>query len=607
MPYNIDKLMIKKILTLVSLICIAIVLLIIARTPAATNYEISIYKMYPYYFWIIFVVPIIISFLLIAFFSREENENYLKICLIIDLCDMLVILSMPAFRGYISYGGGDTLTHLSLIKEILNTGKIGGVNPYPISHIIMSSLSLILNSSPENISLFIPQIFFVLYVSTLYVFAKSIAYEKPVYYMITLLGIIPALGFWLTVEYIMPSTEAFMMMPLILYLLFIKKTNKFPYSILLIIILILMAFYHPETMIFLLIILLLNYFLVNEIRIISNNTNNYCVQRESILPVLIMVIACFSWAALTIAFKGTVKDLYNIFILNIKPPEIPALTTLGNVKISIYEIIKLIINEYGAALLYIGIGIVVSIKTIIARIKRKEETKKLDFFLSLTLVIFIFINIIFLYKGSQIGIQVFRQLKYSIFISTIIVGTYLGTLFLGKTKNRFSICKKICIAVIMIFIIYNSIFSVFSSPAIHIFNYQNTKSDIAGMSFFFSYRDESKQIIEAGVRSYQTRYGQYLMGAEKILPNVRDGYDQEVQPPPHFGYSENTLLGEYYKNNIYMLSYPPAENYYPSIYPGNESLWVFTPNDYAKLNLDPTVDILYDNNSVKIYTVSGRV
>ena len=115
-----------KLITLIAFIFIFISLIILIITPSYYLYEISIYTIYPWYFWF-FIIGAIFSGQLIIFidiFYNYFNKNK-YICLwgvIAIIIPIFIVFAIPVIRGYPTYGFGDHLTHIGIIKDILSFG-----------------------------------------------------------------------------------------------------------------------------------------------------------------------------------------------------------------------------------------------------------------------------------------------------------------------------------------------------------------------------------------------------------------------------------------------------------------------------------------------------
>lgn len=602
----------EKLSSIFSFILIIFILMIIAKTPSANGYEISIYDGYPYYFWILIIITIILPFLVLIKTNNRPNI-YTYMPFVGALTSLLILLSLPLFRMYPFYGEGDIHTHLGMIKDILSNGNIGPSNIYPITHILVAVLSSILNSKPETVSLYIRQFFVLVYILSIFILSKSLKLSVRESLFAMALAIVPVTGSWLTINYLMPSTEGFLIIPLVFFIFIKSKVscNQFPYSATLVFFLILFPFFHPESSLFLLIILVVTIFTFK----ISVKQNFVILKDQFLLrtmdtwtSVVLLFVGFLAWFGSTKAFGLTVETVYSTLFLNLIPQSTPTVTLMNGItKYGFVEALRVIVLTYGNALTYIMSGATISLLVVINTFLRRTVSFS-ELLLSLLFIIISLINFLFLSTGMIVGFNIFRQLKYTILVSTILLGIYLNKLVSQKNKSFIQLMvSSLLVLALLFFTSILSVYTSYSSPQIYGLNYQPTDSDISGMSFFFNHRDENKTILEANIRSYQNRFVDFLLGYEAIKPNVRPGNTPDILPPPHFGYDSNKSLGSFYSTDQYLLIYPPAEDYYQRIYPKYKDLWRYIPEDFEMLNRDSSIDCVYVNGALKIILINGII
>lgn len=154
--------------------------LIIATTPPATGYELSIYEAYPTILWVLLSINIFFSVYTIIRSCDTQSRNlyygYFSILLI-----ETIILFLPIIRGYysISRGEGDMHHHMFVASQILNSGYLPLTDYYPLMHIW---LSIVYNFLPDFIILILilSIVFFILYILSLYILGKTILGRKSV-------------------------------------------------------------------------------------------------------------------------------------------------------------------------------------------------------------------------------------------------------------------------------------------------------------------------------------------------------------------------------------------------------------------------------------------
>lgn len=594
----------KSLLLILSLLCIPFSLIIIAKTPPTIGYELSIYDAYKWYLWAALSIPLILQFFIIY---DENNRLRIFIALFAATMSLFVLLSLPFFRGYPFYGAGDIHTHLGIIRDLANNGNIGLRNVYPASHILIYTFSIIFRCSVEQVSLFIPQIFALIYIFSVYLFSKCINNRYNEALLAMSLAIIPINQFWLTAEYIMPSTIAFSLIPLTLFLVIKSRTskNQLAYSFILVPFLLLYPFMHPETVFYLLVSLFSLFFIFRYSKCINKNIYFPSISRPGLeFPLLILFVSFIFWFLSTHQFESTLEAIYESWILGITPTATPVVVLASGFKIDLIEALYRIIRAYGPAIICISFGVIISIH-ILKKILLQENVYFGELILVILFNIFILISIIFLSTGIMIGFHIYRQLKYPIFIVIILISPYLKVSLnidnLVKKRKYIYILSIVLLIICPIICVYGT----YSTPSFYKYNFQPTETDINGMEFFFNYRNVSYPILETGERAYQNRYADYLLGYDLYKPSVRWGYSDQVSPPDHFGIDLDLRLGMFYEMNQYLLIYQPSTYIYTKLYPNNKELWKFSPVDFENLNFDATSYNVYNNKQFKIFLIQS--
>lgn len=603
----------SKLLVVISLFCVILSLIIINELPPAVAYEPSIVSVYPIYFWILLSIPISMGFIKLIFFKEIDNATYLLVG--ISILSILIFLTLPFLRGYPIYGAGDTLSHLGMIKDIGILGHIGLKNPYPVIHLLIYGLYNITGIKPDTISLFMPQIFILLYSLSMFLLAKSLKFSLRESLFVMMFSIIPVLGTELTREYILPSVEAFFYIPFLLFIFNKSRVSKtkISYSILLVTLLMLMAFFHPEASIFLS-ALLITIFVCDKFRkkIKLSTKEDLNLSDKISTPFIFLIIATLAWFSSAYAFGNTVYNLYSSFILNLQEHITPVDALSSGFQVPIFNAIMIIIEKYGSLLLYLIVGAIISLFTI----KNIIYKRKIDYSILILVsifVTFIILNLMFLTKPSSIGYHVARQLKYPLLVATILFGFYFAR-YLKNMKFNFS-SKSLLIIIIVFFLPVFTLINAYPAPNTHGMNYQITHSDIDSMNFFFTHRDKKLSALEMYPRSFQVLLAHYLYGYEnsyetdgkKIdLNNLALTYDKSRLPPDHFGYSNSSSLGTYYTKPMYLLIYPPSDQYYPLAYPNLPNLWRYNSEDFKKLSNDSSLDTIYADGSFQIIIINQR-
>ena len=593
---------ISKYLNVLSFVSIFIILIIILYSGSTKGYEISIYEIYPPYFWFFVLIPFLSPFIIFLLYSKNNDEEYPFLALFSSLISVIIVLLIPFFRGYLFYGAGDIFTHLALVDTINNTGYIGSENPYPISHILTYILASFINISTETVSLILRPIFFIIYVLSMAVLAKSLKFNSTEYYLTILFSIVPVFGFWLTVEYIMPSTDSFFIFPLLMAILVKTRTSdkSLFYSILIVVFLIFVSFFHPEAPVFIFTSFVLIFLIFWSIKKMDiGNLSNDLLRKITITPALILAVTTFAWFSSTLMFSYSVHSAYNAFVLNLASTPLTSLE--GGIKTELFDSMYLLIRSYGVPLFYLLIALLSSISML--KLHKKEFTSRsvliYGFFFSMLIV-----SVVFLLQGTATGMHIYRSIKYPLVFATLIMAIYLSKFVLIHNKKKlWSIVSISLILLAFMVVPAFSIFNIYSSPDIRQYNYQPTNSDIVGMTFFFQNKDK-KPVLETMNRGFAVRYSDYIEGYKTGYSNTsRKAYSPDILPPSHFGYVTGKSLGDFYNRSQYLLIYPPSKYYYQDVFYKYPNFLKYNKDDFVKLNEDKTVVEIYNNGDLEIMII----
>lgn len=592
-----------KSLAIIEYLIILCILFIILLTPPSISYEISLYYIYPWYVWIGLAIPLIMPFLIVPVKKFHDHPKILLTIYFGAILSIFLLLSFPIIRNYPFYGAGDIHSHLGSTYNLIKTGSIGVGNPYPIIHILICSLSLLLGLIPEKISLFFPQLFIFVYILSLYLLAKSLELDTNTSLIIASLGFLPIFGSFITVEYIFPSMDAFLLFPFFMYIFIKSRTgmNSLSFKILIVPILLLIPFFHPELLLFYCAFIILYILIMSSYKKYNNYFQNFKIKTElntSWIPILCLFLGFWIWSLSNIYLGSTIRELYNTLILNLSEEISPLESLTGGFQRGLSDVVQTLVLSYGSALIFLILGFLISIY-IFYKINQNEKMSIWILLVCCSFFLFIFFNIIFLFKGTAIGFHIYRQIKYPLLISTLLIG-FLYSVQIKRIPKKRYLCNAIIILLIISTII--GIFNFYPSPTTQRVNAQPTHNSIAGMNFLFNVRDPGLLIMEAGNGAFQNRYADYLLINDR--QNIRWGYLSNVAPIPHFGYNQTNTLGSFYDKSQYLLLYPPSRELYPLIYPKYEQFWRYSPDEHDLLNTDPSLLFFYNNCEFKILKIN---
>lgn len=202
--------------------------LLAGHTSPASGYEVSVYLGTPAAFWVAIAVAMVVGISLSL--SGRVTRGIRSLGYVLVSGTVVSIAAIPTIRGYHFFGPADSLTHLGWVRDIA-TGRLDPLEfLYPGVHtssLMVSELSgLSVTYSIETVVL----LFFVVYV----VFMPLVVTFMADGWWAIPIGLLSALLF-LPVNNVSvfrmahPTTQAIMLTPFLLYLMFLYLDNSTPY------------------------------------------------------------------------------------------------------------------------------------------------------------------------------------------------------------------------------------------------------------------------------------------------------------------------------------------------------------------------------------------
>jgi hypothetical protein len=252
--YNSNKF--QLLFTSISFVLISYSLLLIEKKPAM-GYEISIYSYTPLIFWVALVFSLMNGVFLLLSSTSTRNNNQFNIGFFqIIFCNILLVL-LPTLKNYVLVmGRGDNADYVGYAMDVSIYGYIPNYNFYPFTSILISQISQILNASVLEVSRYIPSLFIVVYMLSIYCWAKSFKQDRN-FIVYSVIASIPLFFAWFfaTIYYMLIST---LILPLLFYIL--NKNSDFRYRILVVLLCLILPFTHPIISLIFLLYLICMYF-----------------------------------------------------------------------------------------------------------------------------------------------------------------------------------------------------------------------------------------------------------------------------------------------------------------------------------------------------------
>ena len=614
-----DENRIIKIIAIIAFIFVIFALTIIAKTPPASGYEISIYDAYPWYFWVFIIAAIAcgICILLHQAFA-EKRSNWWLIGLFAIIFVNTIILLLPEFRGYVFYGRGDTCSHLGYIRDILNTGHVGERNFYPVEHILGASLIQVGGVSLDNI----PSLFFVLfswiYIANMYLLAKSMGkHSGQVLVIIALASVLIYSFFHVNIH---SNIFSLFMVPCLLYLYHKRElfsSNRMGNTILLLLMALCIVFFHPVTTLLVIIIFFtfgLAYVLYSHfISPVTSELGQHSTVGKNFLGIsIIMLIFFFLWYLSYASICKSFKRVADWLLYQLGDPLIEAqLEPLKKAMLTPFQIFELFLNMYGAIFLMLLISSIAFIYVLRKSLSRKHNMQPMMFTYAIQFMIAFFIGATML-LGFFIEYNPVRVARLLLLMGTILSGLVVYEFIEGCAKSNpdsrnKSLRRLIYIIVIIIVIIAMaalSLGSVYNSQRTCKPNAQVTQMELVGTEWFERSKSFDIPVVvnTAGIR----RFRDYIFGTT-TSSITRARIDSE-RLPSHFGYDVNNTVAEALAFQDRYIVTVELDKVAPLFFPENvrAKCHQFTEEDFAKLKTDPTVGQIYNNGEFEVWRVYGQ-
>jgi len=623
-----------RLVALAGLLSLSGSLWVLIWTPPASGYEISVYASLPWLFWNLIAVSTLSFFcaLLVGKPASLRDMSAILPSAFASLTSVVVLLLIPYFRGYTLYGAGDVLTNLGFVNDLLKSGHISSLDVYPAIHVLEAALTHTTSVSPIQWTFFWPSLFFLALLLGTFLLAKQLGSTNAGLFTCALL-IIPVLGSEATRESILPSFDAFCMTPFALYLL-AKSERSVTYTIAFVLVLGAVTLFHIEASLFL-------WFFFIATLLVSSYVSRHpdlgrghpmtfgtskSARRRYLTAIILTGVFSVAFFSSLVVFGSTVRTVYRSFTSSLFEGPI---ATLGPPRVTtgFIPIASLLIGLYGGELVYFGLAttLIFATATKVGKCRRgvTAESVLLAAFFLVSLVV----GFIFLLYGLIIGYTITRFVKYPFLTSALLLGAYFAGPLTDASRNRVSevevetsrhlqngrsarranltSSKKTGVVLLVVAAAAVCVFNTYPSLSYHGSSHQVTGADFAAMGFLFENRDDHYPISEVLPLGYQTRFAQVFYGADAVVSGIRNGYEQDVLPPPHFGYDRGHFLGAAYSGNPYLLEPLLSKVYYPGLYAESPQVWRYTPVDFQMLSRDPTVNQIYDNGEMQILEVMG--
>lgn len=587
-------------LTILSLSFITGILAIISNTSLSSGYELSIFDAYPWYIWAFFCISLYlgIAILLMHSFCGVRSRIFL-LGIFIALLSNALFLSLPWFRGYGFYPNGDALTHLGMMKDIIDTGHMGKENFYPIVHILGVTILYIASLSGSTLINFLFVSWTMLYITNIYLLSTSVSASKEQALLITALACPLIFSYMHTV--IHPSMLAIFLLPLILHL--INKSNstyinvnRGVFAALILILAFVIVFAHPVSCMYAIALL----FMIPAVKIFSLKFYNGIRVPELTFyrTSTAMAAAFFGWYLSYPLIRNCIKTVYQFLTIGHEISKSlfeDQMSILSTANLSVVQFLQILGYKFGVLILYLMLS-ASALLLVLKKIIKGEEIN----FMELLYSAFIIVGLIFsIYTlvGFTGEYEVLRVFRFFIVIAPVQIGLIIYPYI---AENSFKIENyRLLVATILLIAVVFSYNNTYGNQKVVEFNWQVSKMEMAGADWFINHHDNTIATAQIGVDISRLR--DLILGTDqpyKIL------LWREVVPS-HFGYNTNASICDILKNSYLLIGKRGlvSVNILPLNIRGKAHQ--YGDDDMYKLNLDDKINFIYNTGDFKIWKINS--
>ncbi|WP_136361910.1 hypothetical protein [Halobellus limi] len=568
-------------------------------TPPANQYEISIYRVFPWYFWTMLVASTVVGQVLIlrgAFPDEKPGRDWQLGLLLILLCNSILVF-VPYVRGYTYFERADVLTHLGFIQIIQRTGRFSGELIYPNIHQLVLTLSYATGLEPMRV------INAVSGVISLFSMLAAIALVATVYDRRRALFSIPFVCLLIGGTAHMnasPFAQSMLILPFVLYL-FVKEqqTHAFAIRLALAVSLVALVIYHPLTALFALVFFTIYaVFQTSVVRgaLLSSDAASSALTGSGTVRRLTLgafVVWYYNFAGMLIRAESVLNTLFGAS--NGESQLDAYSSTVSRTSPAVVDLLRILLLEYGISMILLGVSGLHFSKMLVKRARRRLSVSVFELSFSATAMAFAGVSVLFLLFDLIVGFG--RPLMAARYFAVLVVGSFFFDLY--ERLNWDPNVPRAVVVVLTILVVLSTL-GAHHSPLTMRTNQQVTDMELDGAGWHLTYSDMDRPHAEYGVDLY--RFEDALIGFHS------DNVTKDPDPPPdHFGYADGETLGAEYNESHYLVITSAGRQFYPEVWPDYRQFWRYTAEDFDRLETDPTVAQVYANGGYDTYLVNETI
>jgi len=582
-------------LNVLSSCSLVLALLVLARIPAASSYEISPYFSLPLEFYVFSLIAIIgatMSLLLILGRSYKAVWNAPASVTIVAIWSLAVYF-VPVVRGYYAYTLGDSLTQMGYVRDILSTAHISSTDFYPSAHIFLVQLESITGLGILGAWRGIPAFVALLLALGIGIYARALVKSWGLVALSGIVALAPS-----TPPYFVPFDFTLAMVPFALGALLRSHTeHNVAWSMTSILLSLAIVFSHLLVGIVML-VMLVAFWLVSSFPRVGASALGEKRSRSRTLwtQAAIQGVAVISWFYSQALWSRSVQVMWYTLSGQGEDPLTVAASLIGRLSLSIPQIAQIGFLLYGKTILLA----LVAISLFLARIISVRRSRQFLWIATAFAVAMIFTFTSALVIDPGLGYERYLVIVAITAIPITCFGLYDWCSRGPRKKANEPFCgvwKRAAVCSLLTVIFVSSLFGTYQSPLVFKPNGQVTYGEWEGVQWVFLERrnDSTSLVLQSTYywRFVDATYGVDGGGAHPDLSK----YTGWITVPDHFGYAYSSTVGSLVCSPSYLLLANREVDAYTSIWSATHR---YNVTDFERLANDPYVSTIFDSGSFQV-------
>ena len=561
----------------------------VALTPPVSGFEQSPYEAFGVKTWALFILVMAGGVVTLVVAASFRNHRHIwPAGLAAVLLAYAGFYAIPLIRGYVLYSGlgWDSLVHLGLIADILNSGELS-VYRYPALHLLFVAMSLVTSLPSEAITPIITYWMFILFIGLLAACIWTLTRDRRLFLFVTVAAIPIQFGHHRFA--ISPYLLSMTLTPVLLLTMHaaITRPRRWQWITLYIFASAALILYHPLTMGMTLIIIAGYLAIYGRLRSPTGH--------HQIGLLAVSVIGLVSWHVL-----GEVLDkvLAGVALQLINPTSGAVSTAGGSGNYETWQSVLLYLENYGVLTLFFGLG---SLATLTYLWRWVSGTASLfERFTAHQFVIAGVVSVCFFIIQIH-GSSVTRVTQYLILISILAVGGAITLIYrrVRRRSQRWSSVLSVGVCILFITV------TLFAAATAYTSNHHITEATEDGYGWHMDHKTETETVDNRGRNALAFKHYGY---SDAVTQRARIGMvDPTSDGYPHrLGYNGNETvadgLGVEGDERSYLITRDAHIEQYRS-QPDWRRDTYYTPSDRARLASDPTASRIYNNDEFEIWAI----